>query len=405
MENPLREVIERELIPWLIINAVTNSNAGPGFSRPRMVWLEHLEQLQMEARGSFQGHYRMTFDEFMLLHSYLEPTLRFSDAMARVSCGQDAISAVLILHCTIRWLAGGEMQDIRLVAGLSKASFYRCIHSGMRAILECPQLDFDFPQTPQEIETAAAGFRSIAENDVIRGCVAAVDGWLCEIRAPRAWEAPNVTSYFSGHYSCYGVSVIVAVDYMCCFVYMGITQPGSSNDVRSYESSTLYRLVESLPSCRFVLGDNGFVCTNKMVTPFCRPQSDHPVNDSFNFHLSQQRIRVEMALGYLTTKWPRLRSGLRINLCHVGLVILSAGRLHNLVISRRNTPITARDITPLAHRSQEYRRGFLPTVGAAAPTGGSTIRQVMVEEIQRRGLLRPARNLSRNRQQLSNEYA
>eukprot|EP00918_Siedleckia_nematoides_P060367 GHVU01131780.1.p1 GENE.GHVU01131780.1~~GHVU01131780.1.p1 ORF type:complete len:436 (-),score=21.97 GHVU01131780.1:1228-2535(-) len=408
--NPLSSLFHLILIPLLLFSADISNYprariAKPPFSRPRMVWLTHLEHLRSEARGCFESHYRMPLDDFLQLHTYLESQLQLRDDMARVSCGQAAIAPVITLHCVVRWLAGGAMEDVRLVAGLSKSSFYRCLHAGMRAIVACPQLAFHFPESADDIESAATAFRALSENDVVRGCVAAVDGWLCETTAPQSWEAVNQTNYFSGHYHCYGVSVIAAADARCRFVYFCVAQPGAANDVRSYQSTDLHQLVETLPPGRFVAGDNGFVCTNKMLTPFSGPQGNYPWQDSFNFHLSQLRIRVEQAFGFMTTKWGILRSPLRVNLCHLGLVLLTIARLHNYVITQRESAVTDGDIDPLNHGSsrQSFRRGYLPTTGGVAPSAGSTMRQVMVEDLQRRGILRPARNTRRNDRQRQQE--
>eukprot|EP00918_Siedleckia_nematoides_P096401 GHVU01211454.1.p1 GENE.GHVU01211454.1~~GHVU01211454.1.p1 ORF type:complete len:425 (-),score=20.73 GHVU01211454.1:238-1512(-) len=398
--DPLQPFFQLFLLPLVADEIATEFRSrgpGPGYSRPRMVWAVHLEHLMREAQGRFAAHYRMELEDFMFLVALLEPHIRLRDDMARVSCGQDAISPVITVHCMIRWLAGGAMEDIRVVAGISKTSFYRCVSDGMRAVLLCQPLEFHFPSTAAEIDAAAFAFRQQSEYDVVRGCVAAVDGWLCETPAPQRWEAMNQTNYFSGHYHCYGVSVIAACDARCRFVDFCVAQPGAANDMRSYRNTDLPAAVEALPRARFVVGDNGFVCTNKMLTPFGGSNLD-PFSDSYNFYHSQTRIRIEQTFGYMTTKWGILRHPLRVNLSHIGLVLLCIARLHNYVITRRNIVVTDSDIEPLYHPSSRhpYRRGFLPSPGGVAPAAGSTMRQVIVEKLTREGILRPGRNARRN---------
>ena len=41
------------------------------------------------------------------------------------------------LHCLLRWLSGGSYHDIRVLSGISKASFYRKLHQCMDEILQC----------------------------------------------------------------------------------------------------------------------------------------------------------------------------------------------------------------------------------------------------------------------------
>jgi hypothetical protein len=42
----------------------------------------------------------------------------------------------------------------------------------------------------------------------------ALDGWLFQIKVLGTNETPNMSSYFSGHYQCYGVNVHEAM-YVC----------------------------------------------------------------------------------------------------------------------------------------------------------------------------------------------
>jgi hypothetical protein len=59
-----------------------------------------------------------------------------------------------------------------------------------------------------------------------------------------------------------------------------------------------------------VVGDNAYVCTEHLITPFMGSSNLNSENDSYNFFLSQLRIRVEMAFGRLIAKWRSLRCSL-----------------------------------------------------------------------------------------------
>ena len=50
------------------------------------------------------------------------------------------IIAELMLHCFIRFISGGSYLDVRLVAQMSVASFYRCIQLRIVAIGSCRDL-------------------------------------------------------------------------------------------------------------------------------------------------------------------------------------------------------------------------------------------------------------------------
>jgi len=63
-----------------------------------------------------------------------------------------------MLHCLLRWLAGGSYIDIRLSAGISPAYFYTSAYKCMDAILGSEELSYKFPSTAKELEEAAQGF-------------------------------------------------------------------------------------------------------------------------------------------------------------------------------------------------------------------------------------------------------
>ena len=103
---------------------------------------------------------------------------------------------MIILHCTIGYLAGGSCLDVKDVINI-----------------ECPINSFDdlkvkFPTTSAEQCDAA----------FIVGCVGAIDGMLVPIRAPSAKESGNVRADYSGHYSRYGINVHGVCDYQLRFI-------------------------------------------------------------------------------------------------------------------------------------------------------------------------------------------
>jgi len=59
---------------------------------------------------------------------------------SNASKGRRPIVAEIILHCTLHYLAGGSVHDIRICAGLSHSSFNRAVHRGLDAINDCPRL-------------------------------------------------------------------------------------------------------------------------------------------------------------------------------------------------------------------------------------------------------------------------
>jgi hypothetical protein len=90
---------------------------------------------------------------------------------------------------------------------MSVSSFCRTVRHGIDAMNACPSLAIKFPVTVDELLKSASEFECLSPHGIIKGCIGAIDGWLCQIQVPSADEVTCVKSYFSGHYQCYGVNV------------------------------------------------------------------------------------------------------------------------------------------------------------------------------------------------------
>ncbi|KAE9100011.1 hypothetical protein PF010_g14974 [Phytophthora fragariae] len=94
------------------------------------------------------------------------------------------ISEEVVLHCTLGYMAGGSYLDVRDVAHVSVASFYRCLHRGVSAILGCSERDIKLPATTADMDNAAAALKRESTVGVLDGCVGCVDGMLVNIATP-----------------------------------------------------------------------------------------------------------------------------------------------------------------------------------------------------------------------------
>jgi hypothetical protein len=164
--------------------------------RDRITWDKHVSNLVKE--GAFNRMYRMSIGSFNRLCMILDPLLSVDPVMSSLSTNQPKICTEIILSCFIRWVAGGSYLDIRTLAGISISSFYRVMGRCARAILDSDALAYKFPQTQEEIESAAAGFKNISTNNFLIGCVGVIDGLLLQIKVPAASEVGNVTAFFLG---------------------------------------------------------------------------------------------------------------------------------------------------------------------------------------------------------------
>lgn len=169
----------------------------------------------------------------------------------------------------------------------------------------------------------------------MRGCVGAIDGWLCPIQVPRRREVRIVASFFSGHYPRYGINVRPRVDYHCRFTAISSSSPGGMGDYIAYLHWKLSQLADTFPKGLHLVGDNAYSNSNTLLTPLRRPHTTIASRDSSNFLLSQLRIRVEMAFGLLVNKWRIFKSPLRVGMKHMGKVIHVACILHHWCINER----------------------------------------------------------------------
>jgi hypothetical protein len=353
--------------------------------RNRIDWDIHVLKLMAEHPTAFSRLYRMEYASFVKLCALLDPIiLRFQRQ------GRKAIATEVVLHCTLRWLAGGSYLDIRISAGISIPSFYQCVHRCINAILFCESLAYKFPSQKEDIEMAAQSFMEISTNHTIKGCVACVDGFLLKIQTSAAKDTGNVKSYFSGHYQAYGINIQAACDHECRFLHVCVAAPGGVNDISAYRKTPLHEIVRNLPVGRYIIGDNAYVCTEHLLTPFSGNQKREAQKDTYNFYVSQLRMRIEMAFGLMVGKWGILQHPLQTKLKHTGKVFLCITRLHNFCINertRQQQPSIGEGLAP-----------FTPSdIGVTTIQGNSTMRDMIVDHIAEQALGRPQQNLTRNR--------
>jgi hypothetical protein len=281
------------------ISTIINQRSE-AYTCDRISWQEHIQELFDEGPTAFARMYRMKYESFNKLLIIIKPYLKTDSKMSMIRTGKTPITPEIYLHCLIRWLSGGSYLDIRLTGGISVPSFYRIIHNCMDAIMKVPELAYHFPTDYQE---AANNFQSISSHEAIAGCVACVDGYFLKIQTPDASETANVKAYYSGHYQAYGINIQAACDYRCRFVSVCVAAPGSTNDIVAFRKTSLNRLVQNLPLGKYIIGDNAYVCSEHLLTPFAGAERQERKHDNYNFYVSQLRIRIEMTFGWMTEKW------------------------------------------------------------------------------------------------------
>lgn len=391
----------KKRVKILILLAFAASQSIPRESfhvRDRLEWNAHVNELHMESPQAFYQLYRMNLASFNKLCAWIDPLVKVDPVMSSVRTGKSPIATELALHCLLRWLAGGSHLDIRISAGISISSFYGCVHKCIHAIRHCHTLDISFPDSEDDVSTAAQNFQQISSAGIIDGCVGCLDGMLLRIQTPSTDETGHVMSYYSGHYADYGINIQAACDSACRFIFVGVSAPGGASDLVAFRRTALCQMIDDLPLGRYVLADNAYVCTEHLLTPFPGEQRRQPQNDSYNYHLSQLRMRIEMTFGQFVNKWRLFKRPLQVKLKNAGKVFMCASRLHNFCINER----LSQGIDATTMDDEDNVGVFIPSDPTETVAGNSMMRDILVDQIYHSGLSRPAANRQRNRAFLSN---
>ena len=172
---------------------------------------------------------------------------------------------------------------------------------------------------------------------------------------------------------------------------MCVSEPGGTNDIIAYQKTSLPHMVEKLPIGKFIICENVYVNSEHLVTPFSGSDIDNERYSTFNFYLSQLRIKIEQEFGFMTNKWRILRRPMTCRLVTTAKVILFISRFHNFVINNGEVP------DDINSRGEYGSRIFLDSdLNVESVDVVSIIREVLVNRISNMGLTRPQHNVERN---------
>jgi hypothetical protein len=233
----------------------------------RMNWYRHCQLLLH--KNLFHVKYQMPFESINKLLDMRYSNLQLKEKYAKMS-GTKPISCEIMLHCTLRYLAGGSYHDIRVTASITKASFYRLVWHTINVINNCTSLDIKLP-TIEQLPAIREGFKSISRDGIMDGCIGALDGYLMRITAPSFAECGNVGAYFSGHYCTYGVNVQAMCDTDCRFIFLCLAAPGKTNDSVAIRKTSLPAWLDALPPGYFTAADCAYSITEHLVAPYSGP--------------------------------------------------------------------------------------------------------------------------------------
>ena len=397
------------------ISFVSNASAirGPKWVYDRMDWERDLARLRHTRQ--FQSTYHMSERSFDRLVDLLRPKLPVNIKQSmNSSSGGRPITPEMKVAIGLRFLGGEHIKSLADIFGISRSSVTRSVGLFLDAVVTTPKLNINMPLTNRELQHHADGWGALSSADgVFDGCVGAIDGWLCCIEKP---SVKHPADYFSGHYQRYGINIQAICDSKLRFIFFGVVGTGRTNDGRAFgKCMALRRWLENLPDEYFIVGDNAYTLNCSLLIPFSGGQRHEEYNLTYNFYLSQLRIRIEMAFGRLTTKFRIFRRNLDFSLQKSALICEAAARLHNFVIDNDDVAFRPGDspddmgIDPLGKVSgwraavtcDEKNNGFLPaTAGADKELEfkkfADSRRVEFVNELKSREMDRPYHNKVRN---------
>ena len=212
------------------------------------------------------------------------------------------------LSCAIRYFAGGAPYDIALSHGISVREVYISVWRTVNAVNKTTTFDITFPNhKEQEVISKQFKKKSRASFDGLVGCI---DGMLLWMEQPNPWccslAGVGPKKFFCGRKKKFGLNFTAVVDIYRRFVYVDISHPGATSDYLAFASCTLKGRLENglLAAGKYIFGDNAYVNTKYMVTPY---RQGNKLQDNYNFYHSQLRITVECAFGMLIQRWSILR--------------------------------------------------------------------------------------------------
>ena len=111
------------------------------------------------------------------------------------------------------------------------------------------------------------------EEILLKNCVGALDGIAVGILDPAHGAVPNPPTYYNrkGFFS---LNVQAMCDSEYRFLYVSSVNPGSTHDSTAFGMSSLCRMLfresSRLRNDFWIAGDNAYVCSNTLGTPWPR---------------------------------------------------------------------------------------------------------------------------------------
>ena len=118
----------------------------------------------------------------------LHPILERKQYNSRCS---EPIEVEHMVAAGLRGLAGGRLVDLKHIVGCCRSAIYDCFDDFIDAANDAPELDINFPHSLEGWQRVNDGFRRKSSNQILHGCVGALDGFFQRSNRRTVFEAAN----------------------------------------------------------------------------------------------------------------------------------------------------------------------------------------------------------------------
>ena len=306
-------------------------------SRMFFVWSEHCAQFN---EREFKERYRLTLESFNKLLELLRPLLQtVNSEMAERSkpwCEEPAVAPEARLAICLRYLAGGQMTDLRIIYFVSKAQGYESVWRCVDAInSKLSPLD---PLGPggcyvdeDKMATIERDFRAASRSAWFKGCIGALDGCDFAQFSPGV-AVPNPMRYFVERKGKYCILCIAICDHLRRYLWWDMSVVPQTHDSLAFKTTALGQAIangEISHPCfaPFLNADPAFSAGPNMVVPI--------KDNDFDFFQSSSRMPIECSFGILVRRWGILWRPLTMRFDKRAPVISACMNLHNFCINER----------------------------------------------------------------------
>eukprot|EP00965_Chrysotila_dentata_P175570 5796127-Pleurochrysis_carterae.AAC.1 len=294
-------------------------------------WNQHMLRLTPD---EFRARYRLDADAFYKLLQLVAADLEITDKVRACTKREgSAVCPATRLAVCLRFLAGGQVLDLKLIYQMSRFSIYACVWKGISAINK--RLHIKFPiDDIAALEELERDFRAKSPYGVWAGQVGCIDGVHFSMLNPGA-AVDNPKRYFVARKNEFAILCIAICDAKRRFTYYDMNKAPTTHDSMAWASSPLGVKFANgeLPQPFFINGDAAFSLSNSLITP-----SGLKELDAFDFEQSSQRMPIECAFGILVRRWGILWRDLEVRFDRRTLLIAVCMKLHNFCIDN-NVPL------------------------------------------------------------------